>query len=162
MKEKYVWEVQLRNLGGPNYGIGTGKVVDDDGKEVPGQRGYKYYGRAKELPGYPLAQISNETGVKELFEAAKPLPSSKKQRSELQKNVDADYYGYRDEDDGVLCEYEEAQEEVAMAQTIRAAGGDPDEGWAPIGDVSEIPRQPEVERYLVERRKRKLMERYGM
>jgi pre-mRNA-splicing factor ISY1 len=51
MKEKYAWEVQLRNLGGPNYGIGTGKVVDDDGKEVPGQRGYRYYGRARELPG---------------------------------------------------------------------------------------------------------------
>jgi len=51
MKEKYVWEVQLRNLGGPNYGVGTGKVLDDDGREVPGQRGYKYYGRAKELPG---------------------------------------------------------------------------------------------------------------
>jgi len=54
MKEKYVWEVQLRNLGGPNYGISAGKVVDDDGREVPGQRGYRYYGRARELPGpYP-------------------------------------------------------------------------------------------------------------
>jgi hypothetical protein len=52
MKEKYVWEVQLRNLGGPNYGVGTtGKVVDDEGREVPGQRGYRYYGRARELPG---------------------------------------------------------------------------------------------------------------
>jgi len=53
MKEKYVWEVQLRNLGGPNYGVGIGggKVFDDDGKEVAGQRGYKYYGRARELPG---------------------------------------------------------------------------------------------------------------
>lgn len=52
MKEKYVWEVQLRNLGGPNYGVGTGgMMVDDQGREVPGQRGYKYYGRARELPG---------------------------------------------------------------------------------------------------------------
>jgi len=56
MKEKYVWEVQLRNLGGPNYGVGTGgMMVDDQGREVPGQRGYKYYGRARELPGtYPM------------------------------------------------------------------------------------------------------------
>lgn len=51
MKEKYVWEVQLRNLGGPNYGVGGGKVVDDEGREVPGNRGYRYYGRARELPG---------------------------------------------------------------------------------------------------------------
>jgi pre-mRNA-splicing factor ISY1 len=52
MKEKYVWEVQLRNLGGPNYGVGTTKIIDDEGKEVAGQRGYRYYGRARELPGY--------------------------------------------------------------------------------------------------------------
>ena len=52
MKEKYVWEIQLRNLGGPNFGVGTGGVmVDDQGRELPGQRGYKYYGRARELPG---------------------------------------------------------------------------------------------------------------
>jgi pre-mRNA-splicing factor ISY1 len=105
--------------------------------------------------------LANE-GVKELFEAAKPLPPSKKLRSELQKSVDADYYGYRDEDDGALIEYEESQEEVAMAKTMREAGGEPAEGWTPIGNVSEIPRQPEVEQYLVERRKRRLMERYGM
>jgi pre-mRNA-splicing factor ISY1 len=57
MKEKYVWEVQLRNLGGPNYGVGFGGgiVVDDQGREVPGQRGYRYYGRARELPGKTLS-----------------------------------------------------------------------------------------------------------
>jgi len=50
MKEKYVWELQLRNLGGPNYGVGT---TVDTGQEVPGSKGYKYYGRARELPGNP-------------------------------------------------------------------------------------------------------------
>jgi hypothetical protein len=67
MKEKYVWEVQLRNLGGPNYAVGVGgaKVVDDDGKEVPGQRGYRYYGRARELPGKCLS-ISPLTCAQEL------------------------------------------------------------------------------------------------
>jgi len=153
MKEKYVWEVQLRNLGGPNYGVGQGgaRVVDDEGREVPGQRGYKYYGRARELPG-----------VKELLEAAKPLPSTKKQRSELRRNVDADYYGYRDEDDEALLAYEETHEEIAMGNTINNGKGEPPEGWAPLGDVDDIPRQPEVENYLVERRKRRLMERYGI
>jgi pre-mRNA-splicing factor ISY1 len=101
-------------------------------------------------------------GVKELLEAAQPLPSTKKQRSELRKNVDADYYGYRDEDDGLLLEYEEAQEEIAMGHTMKDQTGEPEEGWTPIGDVSGIPRQAEVEKWLVERRKRRLMERYGM
>lgn len=99
--------------------------------------------------------------MKELLEAAQPLPSTKKQRSELRKNVDADYYGYRDEDDRLLLEYEETQEEIAMGNTMNDQTGEPEEGWVPIGDVSEIPRQAEVEKWLVDRRKRRLMERYG-
>jgi len=35
MREKHVWEVQIRGLGGPNYMRG-GRVVDDEGKEIPG------------------------------------------------------------------------------------------------------------------------------
>jgi hypothetical protein len=105
--------------------------------------------------------VYNILGVKELFEAAQPLPSTKKLRSELRKNVDADYYGYRDEDDGLLLEYEEAQEEVSLGRTIKSGTGEPEEGWNAIGDVGGIPGQAEVEQWLVDRRKRKLMERYG-
>lgn len=97
-----------------------------------------------------------------MLESAKPLPSTKKQRGELRKNVDADYYGYRDEDDGMLLEYEEAQEEIAMGRTIQDKSGEPEEGWSAIGDVSGIPGQTEVEKWLVDRRKRRLMERYGV
>lgn len=43
MREKHMWEVQVRNLGGPNYGRGVGKVYDDGGREVEGSgRGYRY------------------------------------------------------------------------------------------------------------------------
>lgn len=76
--------------------------------------------------------------------------------------MDADYYGYRDEDDGLLLEYEERQEEIALGNTMQDGSGEPEQGWSAIGDVSQIPRQPEVEEWLVERRKRRLMERYGM
>jgi pre-mRNA-splicing factor ISY1 len=100
--------------------------------------------------------------VKELLESAKPLPSTKKQRGELRRNVDADYYGYRDEEDGLLLEYEAAQEEIAMGHTIKDESGEPEMGWSAIGNVSEIPPQAEVETWLVDRRKRRLMERYGM
>ncbi len=34
------------------------KLLDKEGKEVPGSKGYKYFGAAKDLPG-----------VRELFEA---------------------------------------------------------------------------------------------
>lgn len=42
MKEKWMWETQIRNLGGPNYMRGGGKVYDDEGREIPGAgKGYK-------------------------------------------------------------------------------------------------------------------------
>lgn len=42
MKEKHMWEVQIRNLGGPNYMRGGGKVYDEEGREIPGSgKGYR-------------------------------------------------------------------------------------------------------------------------
>src|SRR6201992_4053945 len=60
MKEKWGWERRIRELGGPNYMRGGGTVLDAEGREVPGGgKGYRYFGRARELPG-----------VKEMFERA--------------------------------------------------------------------------------------------
>ena len=43
MREKHMWEVQIRNLGGPNYMRGGGKVYDEEGKEIPGGgKGYRW------------------------------------------------------------------------------------------------------------------------
>jgi pre-mRNA-splicing factor ISY1 len=48
MREKHVWEIQIRNLGGPNYMRG-GRVYDDEGREIQGGgKGYRYFGRARE------------------------------------------------------------------------------------------------------------------
>ncbi|KAI9305276.1 pre-mRNA-splicing factor ISY1 [Cunninghamella echinulata] len=98
MREKYHWEKRIKELGGPNYSVAP-KMLDNEGKEVPGSRGYKYFGRARDLPG-----------VRELFEqeATGPVGIS---RTEMYKNIDADYYGYRDEEDGVLLEIEKQYEE---------------------------------------------------
>jgi pre-mRNA-splicing factor ISY1 len=38
-------------------------------------------------------------------------PAPKKSRGELYKDVDADYYGYRDEDDGVILPLEKEAEQ---------------------------------------------------
>lgn len=41
MREKHMWEVQIRSLGGPNY-MRSGRVFDDEGKEIPnGGKGYR-------------------------------------------------------------------------------------------------------------------------
>ena len=43
MREKHMWEVQIRNLGGPNYMRGGGKVYDEEGREIPGGgKGYRW------------------------------------------------------------------------------------------------------------------------
>ncbi|CAG8565321.1 5821_t:CDS:10 [Acaulospora colombiana] len=107
MREKGHWEDQIKKLGGPDYRRIGPKMMDHEGKEVPGNRGYKYFGRAKDLPG-----------VRELFEQDVPTPQ-KRTRFDLYKNVDADYYGYRDEEDGSLLEYEVDRERSLIEETLR-------------------------------------------
>ncbi len=135
LREKGVWEIQIRNLGGPNYGRGAGTQFDAEGKEVPGNRGYKYFGRAKDLPG-----------VKELFEEARTNHVEPKRKAQLIKNVNADYYGYRDEDTALL-EFEAQQEEIAVARTIKSPDG-LEKDWVPVPPIHHIPSQKEVENWL--------------
>lgn len=51
MREKRHWEVQIKSLGGPDHARVGPRMLDQDGREVPGNRGYKYFGAAKDLPG---------------------------------------------------------------------------------------------------------------
>nr|CAG4646424.1 EOG090X09UC [Macrothrix elegans] len=106
LREKYHWEVQIFNLGGPNYRRIGPRYLDREGREVPGNRGYRYFGAARDLPG-----------VRELFEQ-EPMPIPKKSRAELMKDIDADYYGYRDDDDGILIPLEQEAEKEAVAKAI--------------------------------------------
>ena len=165
-REKFVWEMRIRDLGGPNYARG-GVVRDADGREVPGaSKGYRYYGRAKDLPG-----------VKELFEAATKahLPAEEHDaesglsRAELTRRVDASYFGYnRDEEDGTLLEYElqrEADAVAAMKQ--RSTEYHTDDDWDPMpgneGDGVNwaVPTLEGVEHELIDRSKRRLLDQLG-
>lgn len=42
----------------------------------------------------------------------------RKTRSELAKLVDADYYGYRDEEDGIMVPLEQEQEKIGKVDFI--------------------------------------------
>ncbi|MCJ1473911.1 NineTeen Complex (NTC) component [Lambiella insularis] len=159
MREKHMWEVQIRNLGGPNYMRG-GRVYDDEGKEIPGGgKGYRYFGRARELPG-----------VKELFESAKPKAPDKplESRADLRKQVDASYYGYNlDEEDGTLLAYEAEKEKEAFENLQKEGDGTTDPDWEPLpGDAGDgkgwrLPTSDEVQEELVERRRRRLLDKLG-
>ncbi|XP_077385435.1 pre-mRNA-splicing factor ISY1 homolog [Festucalex cinctus] len=108
LREKRHWEYRIRELGGSDYKRFGPRMLDHEGREVPGNRGYKYFGAARDLPG-----------VRELFEK-EPAPDLRKTRGELMKDVDAEYYGYRDEDDGVLVPLEMQHEKRGGATHAHA------------------------------------------
>ncbi|XP_064115462.1 pre-mRNA-splicing factor ISY1 homolog [Macrobrachium nipponense] len=107
LREKGHWEVRIKELGGPDYARVGPKMIDMDGQEAPGNRGYMYFGAAKDLPG-----------VRELFEQ-EPPPPPRKTRGELMKDIDADYYGYRDDDDGVLIPLERKAERKVIKEAVK-------------------------------------------
>lgn len=47
--------------------------------------------------------------MRELFEQ-EPPPPPRKTRAEMMKDIDADYYGYMDDDDGILIPLEQKAE----------------------------------------------------
>ncbi|KDQ15480.1 hypothetical protein BOTBODRAFT_54750 [Botryobasidium botryosum FD-172 SS1] len=118
MREKRHWENQIVALGGANYRRNVA-MLDDDGKEVPGTRGYKYFGRAKELPG-----------VKELF-AKSTQADEENQIAEFYKkftNQGPGYFGDLDETDGALLDFEKSAEEAEW-----------EDAYATLREVLQLP-----------------------
>ncbi|CAE6530774.1 unnamed protein product [Rhizoctonia solani] len=110
MREKRHWENQLVALGGANYRRNV-PMLDEDGKEVPGTRGYKYFGRAKELPG-----------VKELFQKnTEKEDEENRVLAHYKKFLDQGpaYFGDLDEDDEELLRYEMESEQTEWEDAYR-------------------------------------------
>jgi len=105
IREKGHWERRIRELGGPNY---LKSRTTFEGKSVAGGQGYMYFGATKNLPG-----------VRELFEQPE-IKKKKRTRHAMYKGIDPDYYGYRDEDDGVLVLCEMEAENKAVQEAVDA------------------------------------------
>ncbi|PAV88772.1 hypothetical protein WR25_17302 isoform K [Diploscapter pachys] len=105
---KNAWEHRIKTIGGPDYRRIAPKQLDREGREVSSNKGYKYFGAAKDLPG-----------VRELFKKSDEAEVLRKARAELMKHVDAGYYGYIDEDNRKMIEAEQEQEKVAVAEAER-------------------------------------------
>uniref|UniRef100_A0A7N0TN70 Pre-mRNA-splicing factor ISY1 n=1 Tax=Kalanchoe fedtschenkoi TaxID=63787 RepID=A0A7N0TN70_KALFE len=112
LREKVHWERRIVELGGPNYSRYSAKMTDLDGNiiDVPNPSGrgpgYRYFGAAKKLPG-----------VKELFEKPPEL-RKRRTRYDIYKRIDASYYGYRDDEDGVLEKVEGPAEKKMRADDV--------------------------------------------
>ena len=101
MRGKFHWNKRIVELGGVDYNrveqLQQLEENDDvDGSVgLKGSSGYRYFGAAKDLPG-----------VKELF-ARNAVKLTKRKRGDVYKYITPDYYGLRDEEDGVLSIKEE-------------------------------------------------------
>ncbi|KAI9468109.1 MAG: Rab43 protein [Benjaminiella poitrasii] len=169
MGQKYHWEMRIKELGGADYTRSAPKMINFEGREVPGTRGYKYFGRARDLPG-----------VRELFEKAATDSTQSKPKIEINRALDAEYYGYN-EDQAVLLEYEQALEKELIDKLHDA----PDTTYVEekgnkqqqeeenyhnrkkeqntataAANGNNVPSQKEIEAYLVERRKQQLLDKY--
>ncbi|KAL7301457.1 pre-mRNA-splicing factor ISY1 homolog [Trichogramma pretiosum] len=156
LREKRHWEMQIKDLGGTDYAR-HGIMLDNEGREVPGNRGYKYFGAAKDLPG-----------VRELFEQEPPLPP-RKTRAELMKDIDADYYGYRDDDDGLIEPFEDLEEikhrKTRIEEWETKHENDPETEAEKEEEKDQnvemhIPTQQEVQAALLQRKKQELLDKY--
>ncbi|TIA90283.1 hypothetical protein E3P99_01607 [Wallemia hederae] len=106
LREKANYERQIVALGGANYRR-AGVMLDESGKEIPGTRGYKYFGRAKELPG-----------VKELFERTDMDEEAEDDIYKPFTDQGPDYYGDTTEQDEDVLEYEREMEEKATQNAV--------------------------------------------
>jgi hypothetical protein len=99
--------------------------------------------------------------------------STTRSRSEINRDIDADYYGYRDEEDEVLLEYEKALEKELIDKLFNAPDEETaidekqpkhvepthqDEMTKKANENTEpaVPSQKEVEAYLLQRRKQQV------
>jgi pre-mRNA-splicing factor ISY1 len=173
LKEKWQWEMRIIELGGPNYIRSAPKLEDVDGEFVqpPGSSGdrkaYKYFGAARNLPG-----------IKELFEAPEKR-AVRRTRHQMNMHIDSGYYGFRDEEDGVLLKVE-AEAEAKMRQAeierweaeqqrrIEESGGKYRKPSGDDGGGSDarffahvaLPDDADIEKLVVEKRKRELLAKY--
>lgn len=150
MREKHAWELRIRELGGPNYVRFASKMFDAQGRELPSARGYKYFGRARELPG-----------VKEMLEAETKRQldddnaRTKAMSGPRPQDITPEYFGFGDKDPQLL----EEEREFSDSRRKNASMGPEVPGYEPF-PVFEAPSPAEIERYLVERKKEQIERQY--
>lgn len=147
LREKSYWEDQIKALGGADYKAKAPKDVETYGAELASHTGYKYFGAAKDLPG-----------VRELFESEVAPEAPRKTRKQLFKNIQPDYYGWRDEEDGTLLLAEQMKEHEAQKQEVDRWKAEQARKKAKVAAVAEEsareteeaevaePAEPEVEK----------------
>jgi len=177
LKELRGWERRIVELNGADYSKTAAKsVMFKNGREFYDIDGYIYFGAARNLPG-----------VKEQYEKY-TYKAPRRTRHDLLKAVDADYYGYRGEEEKNLELAEKEQEEKSRKVEIErwkhlklskleekkknaevvgiAASQDDEEEVADDDDlltvVSKIPTIEEMQKELLERKKKEIIKKFNL
>jgi pre-mRNA-splicing factor ISY1 len=160
LREKHHWNKRINELGRLNFiSIEWKQQLEHRQEEnLDLQNGYRYFGAAKELPG-----------VKELFAKAKKK-AQKRKRGDVYKYITPDYYGWREEEDGVLlelekeaskrnlkCRKEQQDSTNVQKQEESSSDDDDDEAWG----ATTVPTQELIAQAILERKKQALLERFA-
>lgn len=174
MREKLAWEYQIKSLGGPNYIRHGGKVYDDQGNEIPqivmggkSNSGYKYFGRARELPDVKelIAQEMKQRKMKQ-----DQLAQSKIDQARF-RSLPAEYYGF-EEVKGIskyemILKKEKLYSKQKFLDVLNSQTPEQQkavETFESIDDelINNIPTQADVEKYLIERLKKTIEDKYNL
>mmetsp|Transcript_18191 Transcript_18191/g.20234 ORF Transcript_18191/g.20234 Transcript_18191/m.20234 type:complete len:257 (+) Transcript_18191:34-804(+) len=168
--QKRAWERRIRELGGAVYKNGPRggeSGIEGEGGVIIAPSGYKYFGAAKQLPGVQdlLKPQGNQT--------------KKRTRAEIYRGINADYYGFRDDDDGLLTAVEEHAEKRARENAIaqwnkntkekegddfdpetdfRCVATDEERLAASYTSHVDVPTREDIQNMLVEQRKQALLD----
>ena len=144
-REKYHWNKRIYELGGLDFNaIERKRQIEEGDKQL--HLAYRYYGVAKDLPG-----------VREHLEKEEKA-RTKAKRSDIHKHITPDYFGWRDEEDGVLLELEEAATAKMLAMTNRR----PTPPDASGEDFLEVASQEEIAEILLEQKKKVILAKYSL
>jgi pre-mRNA-splicing factor ISY1 len=163
MREKHHWNKRIKELGGQDFHQLELKQQLENATSgenaILGSGGYRYYGAAKDLPG-----------VRELFERQQLLQQKKRHRGDLYKRITPDYYGWREEEDGVLLELEQKvskclkdkrdEEQREVKRLKHANGEDLDDDYYEQ-EMVEPPSQERMAKALLELKKQQLLARFA-
>jgi pre-mRNA-splicing factor ISY1 len=147
MKELKIWQQRIIELNGPDYS----KITQESSKsEVININGYKYFGAARNLPG-----------VRELYEKS-VYKAPKKSRNDLQRSVDAFYYGFYKVDQSMEELEKEAENEQIQKEIKRFKEAEQFIGEKNKIEILEIqiPSKEEIQKEIVEKKKIEILNKY--
>lgn len=148
-REKFHWNKRIQALGGIDYNSIERKRRIEEG-DTQMHSIYRYYGVAKDLPG-----------VKEHLEK-EAKARTKVKRADVHKNITPDYYGWRDEEDGVLLELEQAASRKMLSHFKKQRIGSDNQDNDDDADFLAVTSQDEIAKILLEEKKKTLLKKYAL